>query len=237
MTSSGTTARRSGRPSRSRFCFLSSLAAKPRKALPKLRSALTPSRLRTLLDDGGRVDAVAEHDDEATGGVGRPSAGRRGSGVGLSASWSGRSVRRRAARPVRRSAVGLGRSSARPIGVGSGVGVGSAAGLGGPRSRGRPRVPPRIAGATTGRAMSTARNRAASRRCMRSRVRAACRIGQPPLGPMPCSHGVRGRIVLSGLHADLGFGLARPGPGCSSASCRDRSRPPSSRSRSRSAGT
>ena len=196
--------------------------------------------LADLRDDRGRVRAVLEHDDEAAGGVG--GAGRRPGPARLAAGAGSRARARWTARPwARRSAARLGvalgraRFGGRRLGVGSGSVRGSRPGPRSARSRGRRGVGrARRGDDREGDEHGEEQGRDPS--VHSGNLRPMPRLRLRPLGPIRCSHGVRG--TDSPIRPACGAPLRprSPGSGCSSASCRDRSRPPSSRSRSTSAG-
>ena len=186
-TSSGTTATTFGSSSSSRFCFLSSLAEKPRNARVKDRSAVTPSRLRTF-ETTADVSVpflsmtmkrpVVSGAPSAAGAArlagGRP--GRPRARLGVEGSTEGSVV----GASVGVAAVGLGSAvAAGSVGVGSGVATGASVGS----LEGDAVGSAALTGATTGSAMSTARNRGAIRRC----IQAIC-ARSPSAPTAPWSH-------------------------------------------------
>ena len=191
-TSSGTTATTFGSSRSSLFCFLSSLAEKPRNVRLKRSVGRDAVALARLRDDRGRVRPVLEHHDEA--------AGRVGGALGAGGRRAGGGRRCRAGSVDGASSVGVGGWSTRRSGLASvRAWFGGGRGLGGRRRRrcrlgGRDRGLGRLArggrrgsdaltGATTGSAMSTARNRGAIRRCIQA-ICARTPVRLRPLGPV-----------------------------------------------------
>ena len=183
-TSSGTTATTFGSSSSSRFCFLSSLAEKPRNARVKDRSAVTPSRLRTFettADVSVPFLSMTMKRPVVSGAPSAAGAARLASGAGsVLGSVEGSTEGSVVGASVGVASVGLGSAvGAGSVGVGSGVATGASVGS----LEGDAVGSAALTGATTGRAMSTARNRGAIRRC----IQAIC-ARSPSAPTAPWSH-------------------------------------------------
>ena len=184
-TSSGTTATTFGSARRSRFCFLSSLAEKPRNARVKDRSAVTPSRLRTFETTAAVSVPLLSMTMKRPVGIGgalggRARPGRRRAPVPRLGSVEGSTEGSVVGASVGVASVGVGSAvGAGSGGVGSGVATGASVGS----LEGDAVGSAALTGATTGRAMSTARNRGAIRRC----IQAIC-ARSPSAPTAPWSH-------------------------------------------------
>src|SRR4051812_36619317 len=181
MTSSGTRAATFGSARRSRFCCLSSFAEKPRMVLPKVRSALTPSRLRTL----STTAAVSVPSRSTT--MYRPVASSVPAGVESGVATAGTSGSAGAA-----SVVAPGRALGRGFGVGATTWTGFAAGVSVGGEDGLANGSLAVAGATTGRTTSTPRSRAAIRRYMPATLAVEAADAYGPLVPSLGRPRVRG---------------------------------------------